>query len=818
MQSDGVPDADSLKDYAKGFTLFDPLLIALQKEYARQLLGHVNPYSGLTLAADPVVGMVEITNENSLYLLWRNDALKPFASGGILPLRHQKLLDSLWGVYLRQSYAGSDELSASWNAGALSEGQEMMLNGSYDSEPFPGSWSLEQHSPAVAVFTRVVGNTVDGALAAKVTVSVSDGTDWHVQWKQTSLSVDLDSTYIIRFAARADSTRLISVSVMKDVSPYTWHGGGQCTLDTTWHQYSLLVRAVTKSVHDVRLSFSVGAAKGVYWFDAVSMKRTGNTGLLPGESLEQTPRRIGYAECAGFTDGRVRDMTAFYMKLQSDFFATMRSYLKDTLGVVVPIVGTNWNFGTPDLAVQSTMDYVDNHAYWDHPNFPNIPWSAADWTIANTPMVLQPGSGTIGRLMGGAPLLGKPYTISEYNHPFPNRYQSEGPLFLTAYAAFHSVDAICFFDYNGSTDWTTDVVSSYFDMHRNTAQMALMPSIASMFRNGFVHPAAQTLALRFTQNDVRLTPKHDPGGWQSVSLVSALLPLVHGVRTASYAANANNLASLPATGGSPYVSDTGELRWDSSGVFTVGAPGFVGITGLLQNFGGTRSGDLTLVSASDHATMTWIALDGMPLASARTSMLTVATRTQNSGMVWDGTSTIHNNWGAAPTQLYPVQTLLHLHMRADSLRVIPLTVLGGEGQSSRVVLPSDTNMFSLALNQATDRTPWYGIEALGQGASSGVSSTMGMPITFRLDQNYPNPFNGSTVLRYQVPVAGAIRLVVYDVLGREVTTLVDRDMPVGSFSAVWDASHVASGIYVLRLELRSGGDKHTELRKAVLIR
>lgn len=50
-RADGVPDADSLKDFAKGYTFFDPLLIALQKEYARQLLTHVSPYSGLPLVS-----------------------------------------------------------------------------------------------------------------------------------------------------------------------------------------------------------------------------------------------------------------------------------------------------------------------------------------------------------------------------------------------------------------------------------------------------------------------------------------------------------------------------------------------------------------------------------------------------------------------------------------------------------------------------------------------------------------------------------------------------------------------------------------------
>ncbi len=88
---------------AKGVTLFDPNLIALQEEYASQLLTHVNPYTGLPLVDDPVMAMVEIVNENSLYRIWRDNKLKIFADGGWLTLRHHKMLDSLWNNFLYQN-------------------------------------------------------------------------------------------------------------------------------------------------------------------------------------------------------------------------------------------------------------------------------------------------------------------------------------------------------------------------------------------------------------------------------------------------------------------------------------------------------------------------------------------------------------------------------------------------------------------------------------------------------------------------------------------------------------------------------------------
>ena len=93
---DGVEDADSIWHFAKGVTYFDPHLIFLQKEFAQKLLTTDNPYTGLSLAEDPVIAMVEITNENTLYGMWKGDQLKPFSEGGDIMMRHAVMLDTRW--------------------------------------------------------------------------------------------------------------------------------------------------------------------------------------------------------------------------------------------------------------------------------------------------------------------------------------------------------------------------------------------------------------------------------------------------------------------------------------------------------------------------------------------------------------------------------------------------------------------------------------------------------------------------------------------------------------------------------------------------
>jgi hypothetical protein len=89
-----------------------------------------------------------------------------------------------------------------------------------------------------------------------------------------------------------------------------------------------------------------------------------------------------------------------------------------------------------------------------------------------------------------------------------------------------------------------------------------------------------------------------------------------------------------------------------------------------------------------------------------------------------------------------------------------------------------------------------------------------IPSEFALCQNYPNPFNPSTVIRYSLPVPGNIRLKIYDLLGREVATLVDGVRPAGEHQVQWDASGMPGGMYLYRLE--SGTFRET--RKLMLVK
>jgi hypothetical protein len=90
---------------------------------------------------------------------------------------------------------------------------------------------------------------------------------------------------------------------------------------------------------------------------------------------------------------------------------------------------------------------------------------------------------------------------------------------------------------------------------------------------------------------------------------------------------------------------------------------------------------------------------------------------------------------------------------------------------------------------------------------------------YALEQNYPNPFNPSTTIHYQLPSSGHITLKVYDMLGREVATLVNEMKESGSYSATFEGARLASGTYIARLTAQSdAGKSFTQTKKMVLMK
>lgn len=142
-----------------------------------------------------------------------------------------------------------------------------------------------------------------------------------------------------------------------------------------------------------------------------------------------------------------------------------------------------------------------------------------------------------------------------------------------------------------------------------------------------------------------------------------------------------------------------------------------------------------------------------------------------------------------------------------------------DGVSWRALIEQPPSLWLNAIAMDADGFVYTGCDRIGIYCSttpllSIQNNRQVNPNQFTLEQNYPNPFNPSTKIGFRTGELGFVSLRVYDVLGREVSTLVNEDLQAGSYEAAFDARGLASGVYLYRLQ----GHNFVQTRKLLLLR
>ncbi|MFI5253082.1 MAG: YCF48-related protein [Bacteroidota bacterium] len=119
-------------------------------------------------------------------------------------------------------------------------------------------------------------------------------------------------------------------------------------------------------------------------------------------------------------------------------------------------------------------------------------------------------------------------------------------------------------------------------------------------------------------------------------------------------------------------------------------------------------------------------------------------------------------------------------------------------------------------NHAVMLMQYSSLLQLGANGALGISRipSPNVPTVFALAQNYPNPFNPATTIRFDIPVTANVSLTIFDLLGREVATLLDERKEPGYYEVKWNASNFASGVFFYRLQV----DKFVQTRKLVFLK
>jgi hypothetical protein len=150
---------------------------------------------------------------------------------------------------------------------------------------------------------------------------------------------------------------------------------------------------------------------------------------------------------------------------------------------------------------------------------------------------------------------------------------------------------------------------------------------------------------------------------------------------------------------------------------------------------------------------------------------------------------------------------------ADSVASSPVlgTTVNGNGTGDIALKSNSDGSVTVYVMSTNNGIGAYSFNANLTAVEQNGTAT---PSSYMLSQNYPNPFNPTTQIDYSVPRNSFVTLKVYNVLGQEVATLFSGDLRAGSYTATFDASRLASGVYLYRLNAGS----FSSVKKMVLVK
>ena len=404
---------------------------------------------------------------------------------------------------------------------------------------------------------------------------------------------------------------------------------------------------------------------------------------------------------------------AFYMELEHSYFQKMYRYLKEELGIRALVVGTSdhnhGKTGYPLLTSTSQMDIVDGHVYWQHPQYLTDPkTNRRTFSIKNTPMVNEPFNSTVIQLSRSA-VAGKPYTVSETNHPFPNEFACEGIPILAAYSAFHDWDGIFFytFEHKEPKEWNAKM-PGHFEIRPDPVRMTNLAAGALMFLRGDVRSALTTIPRSYTIEQVRegIRYPYSEGSYFTPGF-SPSISLRHATRIVGFDDEAGEYPKVSPD--SLIVSDTNELAWHYSeqekGLVTVETEKSQALIGFVKDHNKALK-NLSATVENEFCSIVLTSLDGRPISSSGSLLLVASARSANTGMIWNEKRTSLSDWGAAPTVIEPVRGKVVLR-NLEPLQRIEIIPLDGAGKAleNSVSVNGVKGDFVLQIGQPA--TVWY---------------------------------------------------------------------------------------------------------------
>ncbi|MEK7474826.1 MAG: hypothetical protein AAB152_04235 [Candidatus Coatesbacteria bacterium] len=423
----------------------------------------------------------------------------------------------------------------------------------------------------------------------------------------------------------------------------------------------------------------------------------------------------------------------FMWELQRATDRKMIAFLRDELGVNALLTDINaWADQWGAQVVRADFGYVDNHFYWDHPNFIEKDWSLPSRGGSGSGSAIESGGGLNDRCLNR--LLDRPFTVTEWNYAGPNPNRAEGGLVAGALAAVQDWGGLWRFAYShGLGGMLEPVPAGYFDSATDPLRLASEYAVTALFLRGDIPPAKHAVAVAGTAAEWMAAPGTWCGGDLNalgfVVRVGTLaggtpgadalaLPLAEGFAKGNLGPVIEKLRGrgfLPAANatrpdGAVLESEGGEIRLErGAGVFSVAAPRTAGLAGPE---GTDRAlGALTVKLTKSRAAIWATSLDGKPLDESGRILLVHLTDLQNTGETFRGQDRkVLEAWGKMPWLVAAGSASVRLTRKSPGALEVWRLDLSGK-RISKVPVKANGTGVAFEVSTGPDATLYYEVLA-----------------------------------------------------------------------------------------------------------
>lgn len=686
----GLPDGAGMPAHMSGVDNFSDMAISQQKEYASDLLRHFNPYIGRRYIDEPAIAMIEINNEDALFLRWWDGSLDK------AEVFYQEELKSRWNAWLRHKYADIVALRDAWPDEVL--GDDLLADARF--RDHYETWHLVMAGNARAVSIRIPDVSGDDA-AADISVLRPGGRTYDVQFCREPLSLSGESSYSLAFRARSDTPRRITL-VAAQPAPYRKLFSQSFQLTNNWKTYTA-VFTPDGSSSGVRLCFSgLGSVKGSTLLSDVSLRRGGASGAGKSFVFGNIPI-ISRPSFSGLTVNMQKDWLSFLADTEDEYWSGMYRYLKHDLGSKSLIIGTQQSYSP--YQVQEKMDVIDMHGYWDR----QVSAGGNRYRMTNTSQIGDRNAGVIGEVASRR-IEGKPFIVSEYNYRGANTYASEADLLMFAYASLQDWDGVFVYNYANNNHFNVDRLIGDEGFNGSSSRFVALVPAALMFHRADIQPSREPVHVSVTREmlleKMRIygpaPPLYDLG-------LDVRQPLQTGIGL-KIADRTQIEGKIRVADGHPIASDTGELYWDAGArVFKINTPRTKAVIGQIAekvfDIDGIRIALGRTVQG--WAAVSLSAMGGSDSVLAGRVLLTATGKSINTGMDFDEARGTYS-WGEGPVLAEGVPATITLPVKPGRVRAWALDQTGNPRQALKVV-DSGAGTAQISIGERF-RTLWYLID------------------------------------------------------------------------------------------------------------